>query len=165
MLTVPVSCVLCDTVLRGTAYSVVAQFTTHNTQFTTNEKLYKVSTRADELLQMVERGERVAGIRQALALTGDRFAERVAGVAESFGCALEFDKHKLSRVEGGTRNLTAEEAAAVVELDPDKNGVQWLVFGSATAVVRKGKEVKHITELEPVPRASKKAAKRSSGRG
>jgi transcriptional regulator with XRE-family HTH domain len=42
----------------------------------------------------------------------------------------------------------------------------WLHYGQEPREApAKGREVKVITELEPVPRATKKTAKRSSGRG
>lgn len=88
-----------------------------------------MSSRADELRAMAERGERVKKVRDALQLTGVQFAERVEKLAAGFGVALRFDDTKLSRVENGTRNLTAEETAAVLWLDPEERSAQWLVFG------------------------------------
>lgn len=88
-----------------------------------------MSSRSDELQAMADRGDRVKQVREALDLTGVQFADRVEKLVAGFGAAIRFDDTKLSRVEGGTRNLTAEEAAAVAWLDPAERSVQWLVFG------------------------------------
>jgi transcriptional regulator with XRE-family HTH domain len=108
---------------------IVAQFTTRNSAFTTSSKLYKLSTREDELIQMARRGGRVAELRQALGLTGDQFAARIVETAARFGAIIDFDKHKLSRIEGGTRTIYPEELVALLLLDPKKRPPQWLVFG------------------------------------
>lgn len=108
---------------------MVAHFTTRNPQLTTFRRVYKVSTKADGLVKAAERGDRVKAIRDARKMTGEEFAALVTKTAKALGVELALDKHKLSRIEGGKRDLTAEEVAMFVQLDPEDRGVQWLVFG------------------------------------
>jgi hypothetical protein len=92
----------------------------------------------------------------------DRFAERVR---EATGKAYNpMTLSLLERMKQGWRLIDVRALAAV---DPLKRGATWLsaLDVESEQAPAKGREVKHITELEPVPRASKKAAKRSSGRG
>lgn len=81
---------------------------------------------------MAQRGERVAAVRAALELTAPAFIERITDVALRYGAKISLDASKLSRLEGGTRQLTAAEATIIALLDPQERGTTWLVFGDRT---------------------------------
>ncbi len=101
-----------------------------------------MSTRADALIQKAERGERVARIREALGLTGEKFGELLTREARKRRMSATYDKGKVSRMESGERKVTVEEVAILTELDPERRPVAWLVFG------------------EPKPRASEPRERR-----
>lgn len=92
-----------------------------------------MSSKTVELVQRAERGARVANVREALALTGEEFAKRLNAAAKARGLRATYDKGKVSRMESGSRKLTAEEIAIVATLDPKERGVDWLVFGDVPA--------------------------------
>lgn len=78
----------CDTVPRATQAILVAHFTTRNTQFPTRHRVYKLSIKADGLVQAVERGERVAAIRKARDMSGEEFSALVVKAAKAIGVRL-----------------------------------------------------------------------------
>lgn len=107
------------------------------------------------------RGARVLGVREALQLSGDEFARLLEQVAARHGHGddVQLDKTVVSNIERGKRRLSVEEAAAVVEIDPEGRSFAWLVFGP----VKSGRPVKAIdpASLTPVPRPQAEKRKRS----
>lgn len=84
----------------------------------------------DALRLKLEQGERVKRVRDALGQSQDAFAETLGqAVQQAVGLKAQYGKSKLSKMEGGERKITAEEAVVIADLDPDKRGARWLVFG------------------------------------
>ncbi len=110
------------------------KYTTRNTQLTTFQRIYKLSSKADELIRRVAIGERVKEIRESRGESGEAFAASYQKAAKSFGLQIKFDRHKLSRLEGGGRRLTAEEAAIFSAMDPEERPTTWLIFGDLSRV-------------------------------
>jgi hypothetical protein len=100
------------------------------------------------------------GVRKAEPLP--EFAERVQR-----GTGQAYHPSTISLLERMKQGWRLDDVRAFAAVDPLKRGAAWLSALDVEIALTpaKGREVKHITELEPVPRASKKAAKRSSGRG
>ena len=116
---------------------MVAQLATFNSQLATFGKVYKMSTKRDELVQRVERAGRIAKIRARLGLTGDEFAAEMTKVARQMGLQSKFDKSKVSRLESGDKKtLTAEELTILTALDPDQRGPVWLLSGRSLSEPR-----------------------------
>jgi len=101
-----------------------------NTQLTTSNKVYKVSEKAVELVRLAERGDRIKQVREAAEMSGDEFADAINDAAGKRGYLADFDKSTVSRFEGGKATfLPAEVAVVIAKLDPEKRGIDWLVFG------------------------------------
>lgn len=98
-----------------------------NSQLTT--RIYKLSEKRDAVLQRIDRGGRVASIREALDMTGEAFAKELSARMKAMGVPKRYDKGKVSLIESGTRKLTVEEAVIIADLDPRARGAVWLVFG------------------------------------
>lgn len=89
-------------------------------------------TRADVLVRLAERGGRVRQVREAMGLTGAAFAIELSRLLKTLGTPGKYDEAKVSKIEGGTRKLTAEEAAVIASIDPEERPVAWLVFGDVS---------------------------------
>jgi hypothetical protein len=93
-----------------------------------------VSEKGAELIRRAERGGRVEQVRMALGMNGDAFANAINALGDERGYDPRYDKSKVSRLEGGNMiYLPAEEAVLIALLDPEKRGVEWLVFGKRAA--------------------------------
>lgn len=90
-----------------------------------------MSTKSEWAIQRIRRGARVAEVREAMKVSGDEFAEKVEKGLRAYGVERRYDKAKISRIEGGSRDLTAEEVMVIAELDPHGRGPAWLTFGEA----------------------------------
>ena len=88
-----------------------------------------MSQKAVDIIQRVERGERIKAIRKALDMTGDEFAAELTARARAYGVDAAYDRAKVSRIEGGGRKVRVEELAIILELDPQHRSLAWLVFG------------------------------------
>ena len=110
-----------------------------------------MSTKAATIIQKVERGERIKEIRVALGMTGDEFAAELTTRAKVFGYPATYERAKVSRIESGGRKLTVEELAIILEMDPERRSLAWLVFGTAK-----------LGNVRPRPQAKTPAA--SSGK-
>ena len=93
-----------------------------------------MSIKSEWAIQRIHRGARVAEIREALDLSGEEFAEVLRKNLLAFGVERRYDKAKISRIEGGSRDLSLEEAAVIAELDPQRRGILWLTFGEIARV-------------------------------
>lgn len=63
-------------------------------------------------------------------MTGEQFGERIAQHMQLLGIAgARYSKESISKIEGGTRELTAEEAVVIAQLDQQARGTGWLVYG------------------------------------
>jgi hypothetical protein len=81
-------------------------------------------------IERIRRGNRVAAIREGLALNGTEFAALIRRRLRQSGVPdRSFDKAKVSRIEGGKRDLTLEEGVAIAALDQQRHGIEWLTFG------------------------------------
>jgi len=112
----------------------------------------------------------VAEVREALNVSGDDFAEAVEKRLRAYGVERRYDKAKISRIEGGSRDLTAEEAMVIAELDPQGRGPAWLTFGEAhewshTALGKRsaGRTIAKFYK-EVTPPAASPARRRGRGR-
>lgn len=90
-----------------------------------------MSAKSEWAIQRIRRGARVAEVREALEVNGDEFADAVERRLRAYGVERRYDKAKISRIEGGSRDLTAEEALVIAALDPRGRGAEWLTFGEA----------------------------------
>ena len=107
-----------------------------------------MSTEKVELVRRAERGERVRQIRAAAGLSGEALAAEMTRLARSFGMGAAFDGTKISRMESGQRELSAEEAALLTVIDPEGRSVVWLAFGaSGGKLARKGATVSGAPRL------------------
>jgi hypothetical protein len=106
-------------------------------EITTRQKVYTLSPKqvdSGELVRRAERGRRVAEIREAAGLTGAAFARELNKLAAAYGYPTRYSESKVSRIESGIgRNISLEEGALVVQLDPEDRGVVWLAFGGPAA--------------------------------
>lgn len=88
-------------------------------------------------MRLAARGDRVEQIRTALGLNGDQFAAKINTWTHARGFDAGFDKSDVSRLESGKMTFfLAEIAAAIVALDPDERGIDWLVYGEGKRGVR-----------------------------
>lgn len=108
-----------------------------------------MSSRADELIAMARRGERVRAIREALSVTAEQLAKDANAAALGYGVALGLTDVQLSRVERGGRRISAEEAWILARLDPEGRGVEWLVFGGPPVAISREKRPAGKTTATP----------------
>lgn len=114
---------------------MLAKVASVKSEIASRPKCKKVSTkagRADSLVRLAERGDRVREVRVALGMSGDEFAATLTQLSKSLGAPVRYDEAKVSKIERGTRRLTAEEAAIVASIDPEERPVAWLVFGDVS---------------------------------
>lgn len=112
---------------------LVANFATRNTQLATTSKLYKLSTKAvSDVLRRAQRGGRVREIREAMGLQQDAFGAELTKAGAAFGLEESYNKDKVSKIETGARDVTVDEMALLLAMDPKKRTIDWLVFGAAS---------------------------------
>lgn len=80
-------------------------------------------------IRRIQRGVRVRLIRKALEMGGEAFAQELERLSASLGVPVNYDAAKLSKIERGGRDLTAEEATIIASIDPEDRGAGWLIFG------------------------------------
>jgi transcriptional regulator with XRE-family HTH domain len=150
---------------------LVEIFSTVNSQPSTAEKLYKVSDEVDagveEFRRKRARGVRVREVRDALGMSGDAFAARLMEIGAQMGHdgAIQLDKTIVSNIENGKRQLSVEEAAAIIEIDPSRRPVQWLVFGKKSAIeaTESAPTLQPSPKRQPLGRAAQTPKKKASG--
>lgn len=107
------------------------------------------------MLRRAGRGERVKEIRVDRGEGQEQFAGVLEERLRALGVPSQFDKSKVSKTERGGRDLTPEEVAVLVEIDPAERGLAWLVFGRETS---RKKAVAHTDTAMRRKPASRRAA-------
>jgi hypothetical protein len=91
------------------------------------------------------RGQRVRAIREARGEGGAAFAAALQALCPD----RVYDAAVISKIEGGGRRITFEEADAIARLDPEKHGREWLAWGPTQKVARNGELMPRETRRLP----------------
>lgn len=79
--------------------------------------------------QRVERGARLAQLRESLGLTVLELADELNRVAAHLGVPQRWTGPKVAKIAKGLQSPTVDDVAVLAAYDPEQRGTFWWAFG------------------------------------